>query len=197
MPVGYHHLTHAERCQIHALLHRGVVETGDGPRSGKGSRDDLAPPWAAKLTSPAGRPPGHGPPSGSVGGAPEEDVRALGGRGRTVAGRLEPGTDRRPVPAAGRGDGGERVDLPARAGRPAGRRDPALVPATSREEAERARGASCGSWSHCRSGGPCLLAANSVTAKGQEFLNIYQFWAKSTAETPPENCIERHTDLTR
>ncbi len=23
MPVGYHHLTHAERCQIHALLHRG------------------------------------------------------------------------------------------------------------------------------------------------------------------------------
>ncbi len=22
MPVGYHHLTHAERCQIHALLHR-------------------------------------------------------------------------------------------------------------------------------------------------------------------------------
>ncbi len=24
MPVGYHHLTHAERCQIHALLHRGL-----------------------------------------------------------------------------------------------------------------------------------------------------------------------------
>ncbi len=23
MPVGYHHLTPAERCQIHALLHRG------------------------------------------------------------------------------------------------------------------------------------------------------------------------------
>ena len=31
MPVGYHHLAHAERCLIHARLHRGWVETGDGP----------------------------------------------------------------------------------------------------------------------------------------------------------------------
>ncbi len=32
MPVGYHHLTHAERCQIHALSHRGLytlVTLGD------------------------------------------------------------------------------------------------------------------------------------------------------------------------
>ncbi len=24
MPTGYHHLTHFERCQIHARLHRGL-----------------------------------------------------------------------------------------------------------------------------------------------------------------------------
>ncbi len=82
MPVGYHHLTPAERCQIHALLHRGVVETGDGPRSGAGSRNDLARdlalPWATRLPAPTGRRQGYGPSPGSVGGAPEDDTRALG-----------------------------------------------------------------------------------------------------------------------
>ncbi len=33
MPVGYHHLTHAERCQIHALLYRG---------GGGGSKREIA-----------------------------------------------------------------------------------------------------------------------------------------------------------
>ncbi len=164
MPVGYHPLTPAERCPIHARLHRGVVETGDGPRSRTGPRDDLAgdltPPRPVGLPAPAGRRQGDGPSSGGFGGALEEDTGALGGRGRTVAGRMEPGADRWLGSVAGRRDGGPGVDLPAGAGGSAGRRDPVPVPATSGPEAEWARRPLCRTRSHSRSGGPCGAAGS-------------------------------------
>ncbi len=75
----------------------GGVETGDGPRSGTGSRDDLArdlaPPWPARLPASTGRPPGRGPAPGSVGGAPAEVfARGLAPPGRGPRSSIEPGT---------------------------------------------------------------------------------------------------------
>ncbi|MDE0281006.1 MAG: IS30 family transposase [Gammaproteobacteria bacterium] len=35
MPSGYHHLTHCERCQIHALLHRGLSQREIGRELGR------------------------------------------------------------------------------------------------------------------------------------------------------------------
>ncbi len=70
----------------------GVVETGDGPRPGAGSRDDLtrdlvrdlAQPWPTRRPAPTGRPQGRGSAPGSVGGAPEEDTRVRSSLMRAV-----------------------------------------------------------------------------------------------------------------
>ncbi len=152
MPVGSHHLNPCRTMPDSRAVASGVVETGDRPRSRTRPRDDragdLAPPWPTRRPASAGRPPGHGPPSGSLCRAPAEDARALGGSGRTLAGRVEPGADCRLGSVAGRSHGGEGVDLRACAGRSAGRRSPVPVPATSGQEAERAR-------PHSRSGGHC------------------------------------------
>ena len=53
-------------------------------------------------------------------------------------GGLEPGTDRGPPEASGRGDGGPGVDLPLGASRPRGGRRPVPVPPAEGEEAELA-----------------------------------------------------------
>ncbi len=69
--------------------------------------------------------------------------------------RLEPGADCRLGSVAGPRDGGEGVELPARTGGSAGRRDPVPVPATSGQAAERARRPARRTRPHSRSGGPC------------------------------------------
>ncbi len=169
MPVGYHPRTDAERCQIHARLHRGWSKREMARDLGPGSRDDLArdlgPRWPARRPAPTGRPPGRGPAPGRVGGAPAEDPGALGGGRGPAAGRLEPGADRGPGSVAGGRDGGDRVDRSAGAGRSAGRRDPVSAPAPSGPEAERARRPPCGSGSPSRSGRP---GGTSGRGRGEE-----------------------------
>ncbi len=128
MLTGYHHLTHAERCQIHALLHRGLSkreiarDLGRDPgtisretsrhRGLRGYRHQQADRKATTRRQEASAVPRKMTP----------ERWALGGGRGPATGRVEPGTDRRLGSVAGRSHGGEGVDLPARAGRSAGGR---------------------------------------------------------------------------
>ena len=90
MPVGYPHLTHAERCPIHALLHRGLskreMARDLGRDLGTISRETSRHRGLRGYRAPAGPRQGDEPAPGSLCRAPEDDARALGGSGRTVAG---------------------------------------------------------------------------------------------------------------
>ena len=147
MPAGYHHLTHCERCQIHALLHRGFSkreiarELGRDPgtisrelsrnRGQRGYRHKQAHGKAMPRRREASRVPRKMTPG-----------RLEVVEGKLIS-RMESGVDRGPVSAPGRSDGRQGMDLSACACGPGGRH-PVPAPAPPWQEAELACGRHAG-----------------------------------------------------